>query len=118
MWVRTAAMPATPAAVLEERPPPVVMNLPAVILLRVRGLGELRRRRAPPPVRRPAAAAGRRYSGECTVLPPVTPAAAMKERPPLAVMDPPAEIWLRVGVLGELWRRPLPPAVVRRPAVV
>jgi len=118
MWVRTAAPPATPATAMEERPPPAVMDLPAAILLRVGGLGELRRRRAPPAVRRPAAAAGRRYSGVCTVLPPVTLQAAMEERPPPAVMDPPAAIWVGVGGLGEFQRRPVPPAVVRRPAVV
>jgi len=55
--------------------------------------------------------------GVCTVLPPATPAAEVEERPPSAVIDPPAAIWLRVGVLGELQRRPLPPAV-RRLAVV
>jgi len=41
----------------------------------------------------------------------------MGKRPPPAVMHPPAAIWLRLGVLGELRRRPLPPAVVRRSAV-
>jgi len=45
-------------------------------------------------------------------------ATAKEERPPPAVMHPPAAIWLRGGVLGELRRRPLLPVVVRRSAVV
>jgi len=89
--VGTAAPQETPAAAMEERPPPAVTDTPAVVWLWAGGLGELRRR-APPAVWRPAAAAGRRYSGVCTVLPPATPAAAMEERPQPAVMDPPAAI--------------------------
>ena len=53
-----------------------------------------------------------------TAAPQGTPAAVMEERPPPAVMHPPAAIWLRGGVLGELRRRPLPSALVRRSAVV
>jgi len=104
---------ATPAAAMEHRPPPAVMHLPAALWLRGGVLGELWRRTLPPAVRWPAAA-GRQEIQVRTAAPPATPAAAMEERPPPAVMHPPAAIWLRGGVLEELRRRPLPPAVVRR----
>jgi len=53
------------------------------------------------------------------IAPPAeTPAAALDEWPPPAVVDALAAAWLPVGGLGELRRLLLPPAAVRRPAVV
>ena len=54
----------------------------------------------PPAVRRPAAV-GRRGLRVGTAAPPATPAAAMVERLPPAVLDPPAATLFLVGGLGE-----------------
>jgi len=113
MCVRTAPPLATPAAAMEEHPPTAVMDPPAVVWIRLGGLGESRRRPPPPAVRRQAAA-GRRAMWARTAPLLAAPAAAMEERPPSAVMHPPAVVWFRLGGLGELRRRPPPPAV-RRP---
>ena len=43
LGVGTKALPETPGAKIEERPPPAVMHPPAAIWLRLGGLGELRR---------------------------------------------------------------------------
>jgi len=106
------APPETPAAAMEERPPPAVMHPPAAIWVRGGGLGELRRRPLPLAVRQ-LAAAWRRGLRVGTAAPPEAPAAAMDERPPPAVMYLPAAIWVRGGALEELQRRPLPLAVRR-----
>jgi len=112
--VRTATPLDPPAAEIEERPLPAVIHSLASLWLRRGVLGELQRRQLPPAFRWPAAA-GRRMIRVRTAAPPDTTAAVRTERPPPAVMHPPEAIELRRGVLRELRRRQLPPAV-RRPA--
>jgi len=110
MWAHTAPPAETPAATLEERPPPVVMHPPAVVWLQMGGLVELRRRQPPPAVRWPAASA-RRAMWARTAPPAETPAAALNERPPQAVMHPPALFRRPQGGLEELRLQSAPPAV-------